>query len=306
MIDKNPLVSIIVPTYKRTIEMLDRAVQSILKQTYDNFEIIIVDDNGKQELSSFRESISGYICKLLETEKRITYLQNKENLGGALSRNIGIKAAKGELIAFLDDDDIYLSCKIEHQVKFMIDNGLNCSFTDLSIYNESDKLIDKRVRKDIASFDKEYLIKYHLTKIISGTETFMISRKLLLDIGGFDNAIVGQEFFLMFKILNYPDLRIGYFESDDIKAYRTKDEAISTGPNKILGEKQIYIFKKKNFNLLSKKEIKYIKCRHRAVMAVAYKRNKKYLKAFWYLLFSFFTSPLTAIKEALMLKQKIC
>lgn len=300
-----PLVSVIIPTFKRPIGMLDRAVQSVLNQTYKNVEVVIIDDNAKKEHELYRKNIFEYVDNISKRTKQILYLQNEENLGGALSRNVGINAAHGELITFLDDDDLFLPRKIEHQVDFMLKNSLNCSFTDLSIYNEEDKLVDRRVRNDIKSFDKEYLIKYHLTKIISSTETFMVSKQLLLDINGFDNAVAGHEFYLMFKILNYSDLKIGYFESDDIKAFRTKGEAISTGPNKIIGEKQLYIFKKKYFYLLSRKEKRYIKCRHFAVMAVAYKRNKKYFRALWSLFLAFIISPAISFSEAFKLKKRI-
>ena len=295
----NPLVSIIIPTYKRGINFLDRAIKSVIYQTYTNIEIIVVDDNACSSLKVFRDNNE----ELLKKYPYISFLKNKTNMGGALSRNEGIKKSNGKFITFLDDDDIYLPKKIEHQVDFMVKNDLNCSFTDLSIYNENDELIDKRCRNDIKSFDKEYLIRYHLTKTISGTETFMISQKLLFDIGGFDDAIMGQEFYLMFKILNYPDLKIGYFESDDIKAYRTNSEAISTGPNKIKGEKIIYKFKKDHFYLLNKKEKRYVRCRHRAVMSVANLRNKRPMKALAYLFASFLTSPSIAISEATKLRK---
>lgn len=299
------MVSIIIPTYKRSSDLLKRAIDSVLSQSYSDIEVIVVDDNGKNELFIFRDNNIKYLTSLAEKEKRVKFIANSENLGGSLSRNEGIKIATGELITFLDDDDIFLPNKIENQVKYMKLNNLNCSFTDLSIYNEDDILIDRRCRNDIESFDKEYLLKYHLTKTISSTETFMVSRKLLLDIGGFDDAVSGQEFYLMWKILNYPNLRIGYFESDDIKAYRTKSEAISTGPNKINGEKALYEFRKKHFDILNQKEINYIKSRHRAVMAISYLRNKKYFKAMLYLIVAFLTNPVTAFKEAFGLKKRL-
>lgn len=298
-------VSVVIPTYKRNSEMLSRAIFSVLNQSYKNTEIVVIDDNAAPENEHFRTENKKVIKKLLEEYTNIRFIENKKNLGGSLSRNEGINIATGKYVTFLDDDDIFLKQKIEHQVKFMEENGLNCSFTDLSIFNEKEELIDKRVRNDIKSYERNYLLKYHLTKTISSTETFMVSRKLLLDIGGFDDALTGQEFYLMWKILNYPDLKIGYFESDDIKAYRTKAEAISTGPNKIKGEKALYEFRKKHFDMLNRKERNYIKCRHRAVMSVSYKRNKKYFRAILYLFAAFITNPITSFIEAFGLKKKI-
>lgn len=300
MKDSNPKVSIIIPTYKRGLLLLKRAVESAEAQTYPNIEIIIVDDNADKNLKNFRRKTRQY-----ESQKEnIIFVYNNNNLGGALSRNEGIKVASGEFITFLDDDDYYLPAKIEHQVNYMLKNKLNCSFTDLSIYNENDRLIDRRIHDDIKSFESKYLIKYHLTRVISGTETFMVSKQLLLEVGCFDDVIIGHEFFLMYKILCNPMTKIGYFKSDDIKAYRTGLEAISTGPKKIIGEKFIYNFKKEHFDILDAREKNYINCRHRAVMAVAYLRNKKYCKAILYLLFSFITNPFTSIREVIMLKKR--
>ncbi len=101
-----------------------------------------------------------------------------------------------------------------------------------------------------------------------------------------------------------PDTRIGYFESDDIKAYRTSLECISNGPNKIKGENALYSFRKSKFSYLNKKEQNYVKCRHRAVIANAYKRQHKFFKAFAFLIAAFFTNPVTAFREAFYLKHR--
>ena len=303
--NKNPLVSVIIPTYKRDVEILSRAINSILNQTYQNIEIVIVDDNAKESLEKFRDANKKYLFSLSKGHPNIKFTFNEKNLGGALSRNVGINMANGQYITFLDDDDLFLKDKVLHQINYMLANDLNCSFTDLSLFDENDKLIDKRVRNDITDFSKDYLLRYHLTKTISSTETFMIDRQILLDIGGFDDAVTGHEFYLMFKILNYSTLKIGYFESDDIKAYRTSQECISNGPNKIKGENAIYKFRKEHFDLLSHKERNYVKCRHRAVIANAYRRQHKYLKALFYLVCSFFTNPFLSFKEAFILRKNV-
>jgi len=299
-----PLISIIIPTYKRSVSLISRAVQSALAQTYSEIEIIIVDDNASTPLASYRAEVSLYISNLIKTNKNIILVQNQKNLGGSLSRNEGIKFSHGEFITFLDDDDEFLPFKVEHQINFMLKNNLNFSFTDLTIYNEKNEIIDKRIHNDIVSFEKRDLLKYHLTKQITSTETLMISKELLVEIGGFDDAKMGQEFYLVCKLIKSPSSVIGYFVSDDIKAYRTNIEAISTGKNKIVGERELYKYKKTYFKILTYKERNYIRTRHRAVMAIAYLRNKKIFSASWFLLIAFFTNPYISIKEALMLNKK--
>ncbi|MCI5718101.1 MAG: glycosyltransferase family 2 protein [Alistipes sp.] len=106
------LVSVIVPTYSRPINLL-RAINSILHQTYKNIEIIVVDDNGigsKEQLET-QNVLSEYI-----KNKKITYIPHEVNLNGSAARNTGLKFAKGKYIAFLDDDDQFVDKKIEIQV----------------------------------------------------------------------------------------------------------------------------------------------------------------------------------------------
>ena len=293
-------VSVIMPSYKRHKDLVGRAIQSLLNQTYTNIEIVLVDDNAKETLCEYRTGLENLISEL--SNDKIVYLQNKENLGGAGARNEGIRIASGDYITFLDDDDEYLPEKIEKQLSFMLENDLDMSFTKLCIYNEKDKLIDVR-EHEIESFDSLYLKKYHLTKQITGTPTFMMKKNVLIEIGGFEIVPMGQEYYLMQKIL-WGNYKIGYFPECYIKAYRTAAEAISTGKNKISGEKSLYKFKKTFFNILSRREKRYVKCRHYAVMAVAYKRNKKYLSAVLMLFIATISAPITAIKEAKNLQKR--
>lgn len=299
-------VSIIVPSYKRGKELFSRAIESLLEQSYENIEIVVIDDNAKPEHLLFRTQLAEYIKEL--NNDKIVYLQNEENLGGALSRNVGIANATGEYIAFLDDDDVYLPNKIKNQLEFMLAKDLDMCFGDVALYNELDALIDYRDHTGLKRFDKDYLLKYHLTKQITGTISFMATKKLLDEIGGFSPAIMGQEYYLMFKII-MAGPKIGYYPSCDCKMYRTNAEAISTGKNKIPGELAMYRFKKEHFNKLTWWQRTYVRCRHHAVMAIAYKRNKKIGKMIGSLLACFFSNPLLIIIEGLgylirMLKPK--
>lgn len=287
-------VSIIIPSYKRGREFFARAIESLLAQSYANIEIVVIDDNAKPEHMQFRKSLQEYVEEL--KNDKIVYIQNQENLGGALSRNEGIKRATGEYIAFLDDDDRYLPDKIKNQLEFMLENDLEMCFGDVALYNEKDVLIDYRNHSDLKEFGQEYLLKYHLTKQIAGTISFMATKALLDKIGGFDPAIMGQEYYLMYKII-MANPKIGYYPKCDSVAYRTAAEAISTGKNKILGEKALYKFKKTHFKHLSLWQRSYVRCRHYAVMAVAYKRNKMFGKMIGALFMSVLCNPLLVFAE---------
>lgn len=101
----NTKVSIIVPTYKRS-NSLHKTVISILAQTYPNIEIIIVDDNGIENITE-QKNTKKQIEILKEKHNIIKYISLPNNSGAAIARNEGIRHASGELISFLDDDDTY-------------------------------------------------------------------------------------------------------------------------------------------------------------------------------------------------------
>jgi len=293
-------VSVIIPTYKRTVEYLSRAVESVIEQTYPNIEIIVVDDSpGTYE---HRSNIKKYMDGLIA--ENIIYLQNETNIGGSLSRNKGIDIAKGDFITFLDDDDEYLPRKVEKQLAFMLDGEYDLSFSDMIMYDVDGKVVDYREYKDIPSFANEALLKYHLMKHLTGTPTFMFRADRLSEIGGFDDARMGQEFYLMLKSIER-GLKIGYLLGCDVKVYKHRDGGITQGRNKIDGENVLYSFKKKYFPMLSGKEKRFIRFRHYAVMVVAYKRNKMWLKSFWSASEAFIVSPLDFLKEVSMFGIKI-
>ena len=293
MINSNYRVSIIIPTYKRDIKLLSRAIDSVINQTYENIEIIIIDDNPPD--SKFRKDVINFMQQYKDNDK-IVYILNAQNVGGSIARNNGIKEATGQYITFLDDDDEYLSGKVEKQLQFMIENDCDMSFANLKLVNENKVVIDYRDYEKLEYFDNLSLLKYHLTRQIVGTPTFMYKTDKLREIGGFVDAKMGQEFYLMHNTIKN-GLKICYFNDCDVIAYRHNYGGISHGPNKIEGEKTLYGFKKQYFAILSKSEKNFINFRHYAVMAVAYKRNKNYLKAIKNIFLMFGTSPKNSLKE---------
>ncbi len=102
-----PKVSVIIPTYNRP-HYIWRAIQSVLNQTLQDFEIIVVDDGTKKRADKV-------VAKF--ADDRIIYIQNQQSLGGGASRNVGIKKARGKYIAFLDDDDEWNKEKLQKQVE---------------------------------------------------------------------------------------------------------------------------------------------------------------------------------------------
>ena len=142
-------VSVIIPFYKKHL-FLKKAIESILSQTYKDFEIIIIHDDPKDQNLEF-------ISNIKSMDNRIIVLKNKENLGAGFSRNEGIKIAKGNYIAFLDADDVWYQNKLSVQIDFMKKNNCEFSHTSYEILDLNEKIISKRIAKE--KLDYEQLIK---------------------------------------------------------------------------------------------------------------------------------------------------
>ncbi len=127
----NTKVSVIMPVYNR-INWTIEAIESVLAQTHENFELLVIDDGSTEDISELTE-----ICK---KDKRIKYFR-KENEGPSAARNLGIKKASGEYIAFLDSDDLFMPNKIETQLGFMMENNFVFSHTSYQRIDEKGKYI---------------------------------------------------------------------------------------------------------------------------------------------------------------------
>ncbi|MBS6559176.1 MAG: glycosyltransferase family 2 protein [Clostridiales bacterium] len=119
MILQNELVSIITPSYN-TEKYIVATIESVLAQTYENWEMIIVDDCSTDATD---EVIAQF------NDPRIVYIKNKKNSGAGISRNRALKRAKGKWIAFLDSDDLWKPTKLEEQIQYMRENRYAFSYT---------------------------------------------------------------------------------------------------------------------------------------------------------------------------------
>ena len=283
-------VSVVVATYKRENE-LEAALVSLANQNYPNIEIILVDDNGDAEWNVKVSDIVN-VFRANYPHISLNHITNNPNQGSAKTRNIGIGASKGEYITFLDDDDVYLPDKVKNQVEFMEREECDYSITDLYLYNENDKEIDRRIRSYIKDTSVESLREYHLKFHMTGTDTMMFKKEYLEKIGGFAHIDVGDEFYLMQRAIEGGG-KFGYLPVCDIKAYvHTGEGGLSSGDGKINGENALYEYKKTFFDKLKSKDVRYIKMRHYAVIAYAELRRKKYGNFMLNVIKSFFASPL--------------
>lgn len=132
------LVSIITPNYNCE-KFIKKTVESVLNQTYKNWELLIIDDCSEDKS---REIIQEFIKK----ESRIKLIKMDNNSGAALCRNKGIELAKGKYIAFLDSDDIWTNLKLEKQIDFMEKNNVDFTYSQYTHIDESGNSLKIKAR----------------------------------------------------------------------------------------------------------------------------------------------------------------
>lgn len=293
---RTPLVSVVVATYRREKE-LKRALSSLMDQTYENIEVILVDDNADAEWNYKVEHLADQWKN--ESTRPLKYIRNTVNSGSAASRNKGIKAAEGEYVTFLDDDDRYGPEKIRHQISHMLEEKSDFSITDLELYNEDGKLEEKRVRKFLnreVMDNQDRLLACHLLYHLTGTDTLMFRKEYLEKIGGFPPIDVGDEFYLMKEAITGGG-KLSYLPMCDVKALvHSRTAGLSSSAGKVAGENVLYEYKKQFFSSLNRTERRQIRMRHNLVLAYAYLRERKYLSFSGYLVKSMADAPLACTK----------
>lgn len=131
------LVSIVTPVYNAA-RFIQETIDSVLAQTYTEFELILVDDCSRDDSVSI-------IQKNQQNDPRIKLVQLAENSGAAVARNAGIAAASGQYIAFIDSDDRWAENKLTKQLGFMKNNAVSFSYTNFALVNEAGAVIKDKV-----------------------------------------------------------------------------------------------------------------------------------------------------------------
>jgi len=176
------LVSVVMPTYKRS-EMLKRAIMSVLEQSYNELELLVVNDNVKGD--EYSENLYNLLNSI--NDPRLHLVEQECHINGAAARNAGIRKAKGEYIAFLDDDDLWDSKKIEIQVNELkkLDStwgGVSCLkkyYRNDEFYRASLPYKDGYIFESVLTF---------LTDITTGT--ILMKREALDNAGYFDETLM--------------------------------------------------------------------------------------------------------------------
>lgn len=203
--DYNPLVSVIMPTYNRK-NIIQNAIKSVLNQSYQNFELIIIDDGSNDGTISLLKSIN---------DNRIKILYNAENMGCSYSRNIGLKNAKGDIIMYLDSDNEWDSEYIKTMIGAFVElPDADALYSGQYLYKNFDS---KPYAVRFASYNKSLLHNHNFIDL----NCFCHKRHVLNEISGFDESmmrLIDWDFILkisnMFKMYSVPVILSKYYNHD--------------------------------------------------------------------------------------------
>jgi glycosyltransferase involved in cell wall biosynthesis len=206
----NKLVSVITPCYNGA-DYITQTIESVLAQTYENWEMIVVDDCST-------DSSYDIILKYTEKDARIKLCRMDKNRGAAQARNKAIELSKGDYLAFLDSDDLWFPDKIEKQLQFMINNDCDFSFTEYEQVDDKNKLLS------IARVTKKISYKKMLLHCFTGCSTVMYKQNL-------NDKIYGplitscNDYALFLRILQHTRNARGYPEC--LTKYRIRKGSLS-------------------------------------------------------------------------------
>ena len=218
----NNLVSIITPVYNAE-KFISKTIQSVINQTYKNWELILIDDCAKDDSANI---IAGFTAN----DNRIKYYKLGQNSGAAVARNTGIQKALGRYLAFLDSDDLWLADKLEKQMDMMIKGSYSFVFSAIKIIDENGAII-----KDVISVPQRVSYNMLLKRTVIATSSVLLDR---CKIGNFTMPLrrSGQDYATWLMILRKISYAIGI--NDGLVLYRKSTTSLSS--NKFKSIKQVY------------------------------------------------------------------
>lgn len=204
------LVSVIMPSWN-TAKFIGESIQSVIDQTYQNWELIIVDDCSTDNTDDVVASFD---------DPRIRYYKNSKNCGAALTRNRALREANGEWIAFLDSDDLWMPEKLEKQIKFMVHNDISFSYTNYERIDENNRPLNIIVTgPDIV--DRKRIYRYDYI----GQLTMMYSARVFGQIQ-IKDIQKNNDYAIRLQLYKKDDA-CSYLLNDNLARYRVRHQSIS-------------------------------------------------------------------------------
>ena len=224
-----PKVSIIIPAYN-IAEFIAETLDSVFAQTFRDYEIIVIND-GSPDTKEFEQALKPYFDK-------IVYLAHR-NAGAGEARNVGIENARGELVAFLDGDDVWLPEYLASQIKFLEDNDFDFVYADALHFGGSaydgTTFMETAPSDGEANFDS--LLDLRCNVITSGT---IVRKRNLVEAGLFEKERVRAHDFVLWLKMASCGARIGYQRKVLLK-YRVRVESLSGNSiDRVIREIDVY------------------------------------------------------------------
>ncbi len=211
------MISVIIATYNRA-NMIDRAVESVLNQSYDDFEIVIVDDGSTDNTEEVIRQIHN---------NNIKYFQLSENKGQAFARNYGVEMAQGNFITFLDSDDYYYDKNVLSKIVLHTKDYDVISFSKYCIEKNGERFFEE---SKITGDAFEYLMQHPLHYI--GKPPYAVNRKLFLDSNGFDTNLSWGEAIPFWRRLFATGAKLGIVNDIGYVVVVHSNSRVSTGGNR--------------------------------------------------------------------------
>jgi len=225
----SPRVTVVIPAFN-VAPFIAETLDSVFAQTFRDFEVVLVND-GSADTTSLEQILSPYM-------NRLRYLK-QENLGAAEARNAAIRAARGELLAFLDGDDIWLPQYLEAQCEFLDREGLDMVYSDALLFGkgpgEGSTHMTRSPSTGTPTFER--LVDGSCHPITSGT---VVRRQRIVEAGLFDKTLIRAQDAEMWMRLAFRGARIGY-QSRVLLRYRMREGSLSgTAVNRV--QREINVF----------------------------------------------------------------
>ncbi len=277
------LVSVVMPTYKRS-DKLTRAIESVLNQTYSNIELLLVNDNEIDDkyTKELKQRVEKY-----QNNPRFKLILQERHINGAVARNVAIRQAKGEYIAFLDDDDWWEKEKIEYQVATLSNlspewGGVSCKYRFFdskgNIIGATKKYRDGYIYKDIL---------FLLSDVATGT--LCLRHKALDDAGYFDERLLRHQDLqlLVYFTYKYKLKEIDeYLHCCDVSDQQNRPD----GERLIQYKKSFFESIKPILNKMKKSDVKCAYALHRYEVGYVFWRNGERKRGLSYCV-AIFSSP---------------
>lgn len=246
--------SIIIPTFRRS-EFLIRAIDSVFRQDYENFELIIIDDNG---IGSEFHDINVKTLSKYVPFPQFRYYAMPKNTGGCAARNKGAELAEGDVLMFLDDDDYYFPDKVSKQMALLCEPTVDACLCGMKrVDNANSEIISSE------NFPRGLDLKSFIIDGNCFTTMISVRRDAFVKIGGFSEISRYQDKYFMYKFYKH-GLKSCILHLPLFVMVEHEQDRISSGAMDVVctAIQQLFIFEQAHFHLLTEEEILLVKRRY--------------------------------------------